>query len=88
MSNLMSKTLRTLSFALVISAAATSTALAGERLVDGILGGAAGGLVLGPVGLVGGAIIGATAGPGMARSWGFKRHTYRHRNRRVSVSQR
>jgi hypothetical protein len=46
-------------------------ARAGEQVVDSILGGAAGGLVLGPVGLVGGALIGATAGPGISKSWGL-----------------
>jgi len=46
-------------------------ACAGEAVVDSILGGAAGGVVLGPVGLVGGALIGATAGPGISRSWGL-----------------
>jgi len=49
-------------------------ARAGEAVVDSILGGAAGGLVLGPVGLVGGALIGATAGPGISKSWGLSGH--------------
>ncbi len=56
-------------------------ARAGEEVVDSILGGAAGGLVLGPVGLVGGALIGATAGPGISKSWGLSGsgHARRHR---------
>ena len=56
-------------------------ACAGEDTVDTILGGAAGGLVLGPVGLVGGALIGATAGPGISRSWGLSGngHARHHR---------
>jgi len=56
-------------------------ARADEAVVDSILGGAAGGIVLGPVGLVGGALIGATAGPGISRSWGLSGngHTHHHR---------
>lgn len=53
-------------------------ARAGEAVVDSILGGAAGGLVLGPVGLVGGALIGATAGPGISQSWGLSGHGHGH----------
>jgi hypothetical protein len=56
-------------------------ASAGEAVVDSILGGAAGGLVLGPVGLVGGALIGATAGPGISQSWGLSGHGHAHRPR-------
>ena len=68
----MTRTLRTLSLAAALMVVPVSAAVAAERLIDGVLGGAAGGLVLGPVGLVGGAIIGATAGPGIAKSWGLK----------------
>ncbi len=64
-------------------------ARAGEAVVDSILGGAAGGLVLGPVGLVGGALIGATAGPGISQSWGLSGHghTRHHRARPRSPEQ-
>jgi hypothetical protein len=55
-------------------------ARAGEAVVDSILGGAAGGLVLGPVGLVGGALIGATAGPGISKSWGLSGHSHARRH--------
>ena len=65
---------RSLALASILSLAALGSADASERLLDGVLGGAAGGLVLGPVGLVGGAVIGATAGPGIAHSWGLKGH--------------
>ena len=68
----MTRTLKILSVTITLALAPTGAAVAAERLVDGILGGAAGGLVLGPIGLVGGAIIGATAGPGISRSWGLK----------------
>ncbi len=60
---------------------------AGEAVVDSILGGAAGGVVLGPVGLVGGALIGATAGPGISRSWGLSGNGHAHRHRARSHQQ-
>ena len=78
----MNKSLQILSLAFLLSIPATNAAVAAERLVDGILGGAAGGLVLGPVGMVGGALIGATAGPGIASSWGLRRTRTVHRYRR------
>lgn len=76
--------LRPLALASILSLGLVGAANAGERLVDGILGGAAGGLILGPVGLVGGAVIGATAGPAIASSWGLKGH----RKKRYRYSQR
>jgi hypothetical protein len=56
-----------------------TAARADERVLDGALGGLAGAVVLGPVGLVGGALIGATAGPGISSSWGLSGHR-RHRH--------
>jgi len=53
---------------------------AGERLTDGALGGLAGAVVFGPVGLVAGGVIGYTAGPHIACKIGAKR-CYRHRAR-------
>jgi hypothetical protein len=55
-------------------------ASAGERLTDGALGGLAGAVVFGPVGLVAGGVIGYTAGPHIACKIGAKR-CYRHRAR-------
>jgi hypothetical protein len=56
---------------------------AGERVLDGVLGGASGGIVFGPVGLVAGGLTGYVAGPSIARGLGLKgrhRHTrYAHR---------
>ena len=52
-----------------------------ERVLDGALGGLAGAVVLGPVGLVGGALIGATAGPGISQSWGLSGHRHQPRRR-------
>jgi len=57
------------------------TALAAqERAVDGTLGAVAGAVVLGPVGLVTGAVVGVTAGPAISSSWGLHHH---HHYRRV-----
>lgn len=53
-------------------------ARAGERAGDAVLGAVSGALVLGPVGAAAGAVIGYTAGPGIARSWGIGGHR-RHR---------
>jgi hypothetical protein len=50
---------------------------AGERLVDGALGAAAGALVAGPVGLLAGGLIGYVAGPRISRPLGFHRF-HRH----------
>ncbi len=60
---------------------AVPTALAAqERAVDGTLGAVAGAVVFGPLGLIAGAAVGATAGPGIASSWGLRHH---HHYRRV-----
>jgi hypothetical protein len=62
-----------------LAAAAVSLALwpasafAQERAGDAALGALSGGLVLGPVGAVAGAVVGYTAGPTIARSWGLRR---------------
>jgi len=66
--------MRRLFIALPMILLCAAPARAGEAVVDSVLGGAAGGLVLGPVGLVGGALIGATAGPGISKSWGLSGH--------------
>lgn len=76
------------SLAIVAAALWFSTAAyAQERLGDGALGALAGAVVAGPVGLVAGGIVGYTAGPAIASSWGLKGHkrhnraTARHRPR-------
>jgi hypothetical protein len=67
---------------------AAPTALAAqERAVDGTLGAVAGAVVFGPLGLVAGAAVGATAGPGIASSWGLRHHHHYHRVRYVRRSQ-
>lgn len=65
-----------MAFAVVVPSAAQ----AGERVLDGALGAASGGIVFGPVGLVAGALTGYVAGPRIACGLGVKR-CYRHRAR-------
>jgi len=52
---------------------APAVALAQGRGGDAALGALSGAVVFGPVGLVAGAVVGYTAGPSIARSWGFRR---------------
>jgi hypothetical protein len=71
----------------VVAAALTGPCLApvparaGERVLDGVLGGASGAIVFGPVGLVAGGLTGFVAGPNIARGLGLKgrRHHYARR---------
>ena len=55
---------------------------AGERVTDAALGGLAGAVVFGPVGLVAGGVIGYTAGPRIACKIGAKRCYRRSHYRR------
>jgi hypothetical protein len=48
-----------------------SPARAQERVGSAALGAVSGGLILGPVGAVAGAVVGYTAGPSIARAWGL-----------------
>src|ERR1700738_5374677 len=48
-------------------------AMAQERGADAALGALSSAVVLGPIGAVAGAVVGYTAGPSIARSWGFRR---------------
>jgi hypothetical protein len=57
---------------------APAVAAAHERAGDAALGALAGAVVAGPIGLVGGGVIGYTAGPGIASEWGL-RHRYHSR---------
>ena len=59
-------------------------ARAQERAGDAALGAVSGAVVLGPVGAVAGALIGFTAGPSIARSWGVRRSASRARVQRTS----
>ena len=53
-------------------------ASAEERVGDAALGALAGAVVLGPIGLVAGGVVGYTAGPSIADSWGLRRSHARH----------
>ena len=61
-------------------------ARAQERAGDAALGALSGAVVLGPVGAVAGALIGFTAGPSIANSWGVRRSASRPRVRRATQS--
>ena len=58
-------------------------ARAQERAGSAALGAVSGAVVLGPVGAVAGALIGYTAGPAIAHSWGVGHSASRSRGRRV-----
>jgi hypothetical protein len=61
-----------------VALALTSVAAkAAERAGDAALGALSGAVVLGPIGAVAGAVVGYTAGPHIARSWGFHRSSAR-----------
>jgi hypothetical protein len=66
--------MRTIIATAIIALALPSAALAGERHGDAAIGALSGAVVLGPVGLVAGAVIGYTAGPSIAQSWRSSRH--------------
>jgi hypothetical protein len=70
--------------AAVILLLAPSAALAQHRPGDAALGALSGAVVLGPVGAVAGAVIGYTAGPAIARSWGFDRRGSARQRRQAS----
>lgn len=78
--------MRTIIATAIIALALPSAALAGERHGDAALGALSGAVVLGPVGLVAGAVIGYTAGPSIARSWRNNRHHPRSQARTTKRS--
>jgi len=59
-------------------------AKAQERAGSAAIGAVSGAVVLGPVGAVAGALIGFTAGPAIARSWGVGHSASRSRVRQTS----
>ena len=67
--------------ALVATMLAPSGALAQERAGQAALGALSGAIVLGPVGAVAGAVIGYTAGPAIASSWGLRRSGRKYQRR-------
>ena len=64
----MKKTIASVAFSLSLM---SSAAMAQERTGDAALGALSGAIVLGPIGAVAGAVIGYTAGPSIANSWGL-----------------
>ncbi|WP_079543177.1 hypothetical protein [Bradyrhizobium lablabi] len=70
--------------ALVAASFISFEARAQNRGGDAALGAVSGAVVLGPVGAVAGALIGYTAGPAIAHSWGVGRSTSRSRARRAA----
>jgi hypothetical protein len=51
----------------------SSAVMAAERVGDAALGALSGAVVLGPIGAVAGAVVGYSAGPSIAHSWGLRR---------------
>lgn len=70
-----------LAAATITLAFAPSGVLAQERVGDAALGALSGAVVLGPVGAVAGVVVGYTAGPSIAHSWGLRRSDPRHGGR-------
>jgi hypothetical protein len=66
----------------------SSAALAQERAGSAALGALSGAVVLGPVGALAGAVVGYTAGPSIARSWGLRRSSTRRHQHSAKRSQR
>ncbi len=61
-----------------------SIAAAQERAGDAALGAISGAVVLGPIGAVAGALVGYTAGPSIAHSWGVRRSHPAHQARQTA----
>jgi hypothetical protein len=76
----MKRTIGLVALALLTS----SAAVAGERAGDAALGALSGAVVLGPIGAVAGAVVGYTAGPHIADSWGLRRRAAARQGRRVA----
>lgn len=57
----------------------------GHRPGDAALGALSGAVVFGPIGAVAGAVVGYTAGPSIAHSWGFRNSAHRARAARRTM---
>ena len=76
---------KTIAFAALALSLISSTAMADERRGgDAALGALSGAVVFGPIGAVAGAVVGYTAGPSIAHSWGFRRSSYARERRRTA----
>jgi hypothetical protein len=74
---------KTIAFGALALSLISSVALADERRgSDAALGALSGAVVFGPVGAVAGAVVGYTAGPSIAHSWGFRRSSSVRQGRR------
>jgi len=69
---------------LIVGLLVSFEAKAQQRAGDAALGAVSGAVVLGPVGAVAGALIGYTAGPSIAHSWGLQHSSRRSRVQRTS----
>jgi hypothetical protein len=77
---------KTLVVAVVAGSFFSFEAHAQDRAGSAALGAVSGAVVLGPVGAVAGAVIGYTAGPSIARSWGIGQPAPRSRARHATPS--
>ena len=77
----MKKTIALVTFTLAVM---SSPAMAQERVGDAALGALSGAVVLGPIGALAGAVVGFTAGPSIARSWGLGGSSQAHPPRRYA----
>jgi len=75
---------KALIIAILLLAGVPASAIAQERAGSAALGAVSGAVVLGPVGAVAGAVIGYTAGPSIARSWGLRGSSRSARHRQPS----
>jgi hypothetical protein len=66
----------------------SSSVRAQERSGDAALGALSGAVVLGPIGAVAGAVVGYTAGPSIAQSWGMRRSSPGTRYRAIRQAPR
>jgi hypothetical protein len=81
----MKKTIAVVALALPLLSVA---ALAQERTGDAALGALSGAVVLGPVGALAGAVVGYTAGPSIAHSWGLHHSSTRRQRQTAKRSHR
>lgn len=76
---------KTIAFGALALSLISSAALADERRGgDAALGALSGAVVFGPIGAVAGAVVGYTAGPSIAHSWGFRRSSSVRQGRRAA----
>ena len=65
----------------------SSAVMAAERVGDAALGALSGAVVLGPIGAVAGAVVGYSAGPSIAHSWGLRRSSTVRQARRPAPAE-